>query len=608
MQIYQHKSELNGQPIRDWHPEKGGYSPEYLVYRVRVSPEDIASGHQWADQFAAFLESAETDQVTGLVVGAWSDAFDDTDEVDTIVQALVDACNRLPNLNAIFFGDIIAEECEMAWIHLSNLAPLFSAYPGLTYFGARGGYGLRLEMLHHEQLQTLVIEDNELGPEVVEDVLAAHLPVLKHLELWLGDDGGVQVDDLEPLFMGDLFPCLKYLGLRNSDFADDVAMTIANAPIIERLDELDLSLGQLSDGGAAALLESPAVMRLAKLNLHHHYCSEDMVKQFEALGIAVDFRYPKVDYMRLPTDSHKRELNGQPIQEWNPETSGDSSTYSIYRLRVPYPDNGERWVDRFAAFLEAVDTEQVAGLVVGAWSNQWHDFAEGSEQVDAIVEALVGARDRLPNLHAIFFGDVTMAECDMSMTTMSDMSPLFSAYPQLTYFGVRGMIGLHLGVLRHEQLRTLVIESKDMDRRVLQEVMTAHLPKLEHLELWLGAGNFCKADDLKPLFAGDMFPQLKYLGLRNSSHTDEIAVALANTPIIESLDVLDLSLGTLGHQGAAALLESPAIAQLKKLNLYHHYCSNEMIEQLQTLDMEINLDGAKEDPGGYNERYMAVWE
>ena len=51
---------------------------------------------------------------------------------------------------------------------------------------------------------------------------------------------------------------------------------------------LDLSLGVLGDTGAQALLDAPAVSRLEKLDIHHHYCSQEMVKRLEALPIAVD--------------------------------------------------------------------------------------------------------------------------------------------------------------------------------------------------------------------------------------------------------------------------------------------------------------------------------
>jgi hypothetical protein len=63
--------------------------------------------------------------------------------------------------------------------------------------------------------------------------------------------------------------------------------------VLERLEVLDLSMGTLGDAGAAALLNSPAVRKLKKLDVHHHYCSDGMVKRLEALGIEVDASDPE---------------------------------------------------------------------------------------------------------------------------------------------------------------------------------------------------------------------------------------------------------------------------------------------------------------------------
>ena len=598
---------MNGQPIEDWLPQESNYSSDCMAYRLRLSYEDAGSGERWVDRFASFLNAVETDKVTGLVVGAWNDllTFRNPEEVDAIVEALVAARARLTHLNAIFFGDIISAECEIASIQSGDLSPLLTAYPELTYFGVRGTNGLSLGSLCHEKLQTLVVESGGLNRQWLREVTNAHLPALEHLELWLGDDEHtvtVEADDLGPLFVGNLFPRLKYLGLRGSHIADEIALAIAHTPIVERLAVLDISRGQLGDWGAVALLESPAVAQLKKLDLYYHYCSKDMMDQLERLGIEVDLRMPMLDQMKRTNDTHKRELNGQPIKEWRGRYARARSTY---RLRLPYEAYPSEWVDRFASFLNAVETDKVTGLVVGAWSNNF----DSSEEVDAIVEALVAARARLTHLNAIFFGDIISAECEIASIQSGDLSPLLTAYPELTYFGVRGTNGLSLGSLCHEKLQTLVVESGGLNRQWLREVTNAHLPALEHLELWLGDDEHTvtvEADDLGPLFVGNLFPRLKYLGLRGSHIADDIALAIAHAPIVKGLKVLDLSLGTLGDRGAVALLESPAVAQLKKLDLHYHYCSEEMMERFQALGIEVDTSFRRYEEN--NDRYVAIGE
>ena len=72
-----------------------------------------------------------------------------------------------------------------------------------------------------------------------------------------------------------------------------MARAVAASPILERVRELDLSLGNLSDDGARALLAAPAVRRLEKLDLHHHYVSPAVVAELKGLGILVDADDPQ---------------------------------------------------------------------------------------------------------------------------------------------------------------------------------------------------------------------------------------------------------------------------------------------------------------------------
>jgi hypothetical protein len=193
-------------------------------------------------------------------------------------------------------GDIISEECEISWIHQSDVSPLFGAYPALEHFCVRGAEGLSLGSPRHAHLKSLVIQSGGLPAAVVREVAAAGLPELEHLELWLGTaDYGADatVEDLEPILAGTVFPRLRYLGLRDSDIADVIAAAVARAPVTERIKVLDLSLGTLSDVGALELLQSPAVRRLERLDIHHHYCSTEVVEQLKGLGIDVDAGEPQ---------------------------------------------------------------------------------------------------------------------------------------------------------------------------------------------------------------------------------------------------------------------------------------------------------------------------
>jgi len=80
--------------------------------------------------------------------------------------------------------------------------------------------------------------------------------------------------------------------------------------------------------------------------------------------------------------------------------------------------------------------------------------------------------------------------------------------------------------------------------------------------------------------------------------------------VVERIRVLDLSLGTLTDEGASALLDSPAIARLEKLDVHHHFCSEEMTAKLQSLGVEVDAS-EREKPDIYGDevwRYVAVGE
>lgn len=281
-------TELAGKTVIDWDPDQGLQDPTHTIYRIRVGYDGPET---WIDRFATFLQDPAVSQLTGLVVGMWSTEVMETEEAIEVVEALAAAREKLSRLKILFIGDIISEENEISWIEQTDVSPLFNAYPNLEYFGVRGSNNLRLGSIQHEHLRTLVVEAGGLPREVVYDIQRSDLPALEHLEIWLGtpDYGSdTTIEDFTPLLRKLLFPRLRYLGLRNSAIADEIASVFAYAPIVERIETLDLSLGTLTDTGAEALIGSPAIRKLKKLDLHHHYCSEEMVRRLENMGIEVD--------------------------------------------------------------------------------------------------------------------------------------------------------------------------------------------------------------------------------------------------------------------------------------------------------------------------------
>ncbi|MGW0964990.1 STM4015 family protein [Streptomyces sp. NPDC002516] len=265
-------------------------SPESVAWRVAVDSYD--SEEEWEDAFARFLAAVDTERVTALIVGAWSEAYDSSPSA--VITALVAARDRLPALRGLFLADIVVEECEISWIVQGDVSPLLEAFPGLEEFGVRGGNGLVFPALRHERLRTLTVETGGMPVEAVRGVAGSDLPALEALDLWLGTSeygGDADVADLEPFFAGTRLPSLTRLGLRNSEIQDDICTALASAPVVARLTHLDVSMGVLTDDGATALLSGQPLTHLTELDLHHNYLGADVRKRLletlEPAGVTV---------------------------------------------------------------------------------------------------------------------------------------------------------------------------------------------------------------------------------------------------------------------------------------------------------------------------------
>jgi hypothetical protein len=304
---------------------------------------------------------------------------------------------------------------------------------------------------------------------------------------------------------------------------------------------------------------------------------------------------------------HLTEFAGLPVQLYDPKSKKKPRRPCVYRVggtefvKSPYNDAEHEFPELLDLFLSEHSGKELTALVVGAWN--YEDMAEalsGRGAVD-VVEALVANRARMPNLRALFLGDITFDECEISWINYGDVSALLLAFPKLEEFRIRGATNLTFGKIKHGKLGAFTIESGGLPATLLQEVWKAELPKLERLELWLGSpgyGGIADAAPLGPLLSGKLFRKLKYLGLRNSEIVDTVAKAAADAPILARLAELDLSLGNLSDVGAETLLGSPALRKLKKLDLHHHFLSKPFIEELKKLPLEVDVSD-KQEPDFY---------
>lgn len=251
-------------------------------------------------------------QIEALVISCWGDPeeFYDTDARGA-VQALVALAPRLPHVEAIFFGDIPRFMSDLAYIQSDDMGPVVRAFPKLKVFGARGG-GVSFSDLRHETLEELVVESGGLGAECAADIGRGHLPNLRRLDLWLGREeygGTITPETLQPIFSGKALPKLTRLGLMNAYNTDALAEALATAPVIEQLEELDLSMGTLTDRGLGLLLKHPALGRLRRLNLDDNFLSD----------AAIHLARAKLGGVEVISASHKTPYDG----DWRYATHGE---------------------------------------------------------------------------------------------------------------------------------------------------------------------------------------------------------------------------------------------------------------------------------------------
>ncbi|MFD4294407.1 STM4015 family protein [Rhodococcus sp. NPDC058532] len=297
------------------------------------------------------------------------------------------------------------------------------------------------------------------------------------------------------------------------------------------------------------------------------------------------------------------QFHGRPVVEFPidgtpvPAPSGPVA----WRISVPTYDTELEWPEAFATFRTAVDPSSVQAIVVGGWSEPYETSSAG------VVAALVAAADELPALRALFLGDMTFEDCEISWIVQSDVTALLTAFPRLEHLGVRGGNQLELSPVRHQHLRSLTIESGGLPGDVVRAVAASDLPALTDLELWLGDENYgadSTVDDLAPILAGDRLPGLTRLALVNCEYQNDTAAAVAAAAIVPRLRHLDLSKGILQDEGAEALLAGQSLTHLESLDLHHNYLTDDMRDRIRAVfassGTDLNLDGGDADEDEYD--------
>ena len=296
---------------------------------------------------------------------------------------------------------------------------------------------------------------------------------------------------------------------------------------------------------------------------------------------------------------------GKPVVEFRMgDTVADRGAVRTHAFRLAQDyDSAESQRELLDAFLAQVDTTTLDALIIGAWSEA-HDTSPQD-----FLEALIERRAELPALRALFVGDMSFEECEISWIVQGDYNPLLAAFPDLQSLRIRGSTDLALAPFAHGSLQELAIECGGLPERIVDAIAGSTLPALKRLELWLGDDNYGFDGDVQTyarLLDAIDASRLDYLGLRDAQISDALAQYLAGCAWLGRLDTLDLSMGTIGDAGAQALCGSPHLAGLKTLDLSHHYIGDAWQAKLKALPCRVVLDDPQDEDDG--ERYVAVAE
>ena len=190
---------------------------------------------------------------------------------------------------------------QVSWTYTGNLGPLWKVAPYLERISIDSGNVDLGKQIDLPRLKSLVIETGGLDRSNLKTIAKAKWPALEQLTLYLGTSdygGNAKRADVAAL-LGARFPKLKSLALCNAEIQGEVVREIVKSPLLEQLEELDLSKGTLVDEEAQPLVQHAAALKkLKKLDLSENYLTDDFERTLKkTFGKAVDGGGSRYDEM-----------------------------------------------------------------------------------------------------------------------------------------------------------------------------------------------------------------------------------------------------------------------------------------------------------------------
>lgn len=236
-------------------------------------------------------------------------------------------------------------------------------------------------------------------------------------------------------------------------------------------------------------------------------------------------------------------------------------------------------LDQIKSFITQENCDKVTKIVIGMWGEDTEDSPE------EIINFIIENKEKFKAVKHFYFGDIESEENEISWIEQADYENFLKEFNTIEKLEFRGGNNLSIGKVNLPNLKMLRIETGGMDNALVAEISAskANMPNLEFLELWLGDVNYggdVEIETIKELISGDSFPKLKHLGIMNSDTQNDVVKLFENHPILDRLDVLDLSMGILTKIGGESLLANDKLSSLKSLNCVFNFMPDDMIKAL----------------------------
>jgi uncharacterized protein (TIGR02996 family) len=258
-----------------------------FIYRVRLSHDSYSDDYIETGPFEGetsdLLEQVFAHPSGRYVVELNFMSNGDPNEDD--LQSLIDVVGKKapPSVRKIVFGD----NCDqISWHHTGNLGKMWKGVPNLEVLEIETG-DFDVGAMDAPNLERAIFITGGLSKACGKHIASAKMPKIKHLEIYYGTEnygGDCTVKEVKPLLDRTDLRHLQYLGLKNSEFGNDMAKAVVGAKIVKQLKTLDLSMSTITDEGAQALFDGrDSLKHLECLDLTENFLTKDGIKLVKSI-------------------------------------------------------------------------------------------------------------------------------------------------------------------------------------------------------------------------------------------------------------------------------------------------------------------------------------